>query len=213
MTHRISKGPHTKEAGSAVTHPSLSCPTYALPHSTRIAPRLQPPPSAGISLITAMAKRRLADEYDAAQDRREVRTRAGSQAVSQAEKAGFADIGLKPKEIHEARQIRNTERASTGRPELQVEPPRAATSHGSHLREVGVEGCACIAGASILIGRSSRRPRPSPSGLWDDLRDSQLIALSRMANLHGLQGDALAEEVGFEPTESLHPRRFSRPVP
>lgn len=26
-------------------------------------------------------------------------------------------------------------------------------------------------------------------------------------------GTGVAEEVGFEPTEGLHPRRFSRPVP
>lgn len=61
-----------------------------------------------------MAKRRLADEYDAAQDRGEVRTRADNQAVSQVEKAGFADIGLTHKEIHEARQIRNAERDDPG---------------------------------------------------------------------------------------------------
>lgn len=59
-----------------------------------------------------MAKRRLADEYDAAQGRGEV---AGQGKPSQAEGlATVADIGLTHKEIHEARQIRNAEEADPG---------------------------------------------------------------------------------------------------
>jgi hypothetical protein len=64
--------------------------------------------------IEAMAKRRLADEYDAAQLRGEVRTQADNNAFSKAEKAGFADIGLTGKDIHEARQIRDAEETYPG---------------------------------------------------------------------------------------------------
>jgi hypothetical protein len=63
--------------------------------------------------IEALAKRRLADEYDAAQERGEVRTRADNQhASSKPEEAVSAsDIGLTHKEIHEARQVRDAEDA------------------------------------------------------------------------------------------------------
>lgn len=63
--------------------------------------------------IEAMAKRRLADEYDAAQGRGEVRTPGGDQN-SKAEVCSAADIGLTHKEIHEAREIRNAEEAQPG---------------------------------------------------------------------------------------------------
>ena len=65
--------------------------------------------------IESLAKRRLADEYDAAQDRGEIRTRADNQALSSSEKASWADIGLSHKEIHEARAIRDAE-FDTARP-------------------------------------------------------------------------------------------------
>jgi hypothetical protein len=66
--------------------------------------------------IESMAKRRLADEYDAAQERGEVRTRSDNQyASSRSEEAvSAADIGLTHKEIHDARQIRDAERANPG---------------------------------------------------------------------------------------------------
>lgn len=55
--------------------------------------------------IEAQAKRRLADEYDAAQERGEIRTQADNQAFSKAEKASGPKF-IPPKEIHEARIIR-----------------------------------------------------------------------------------------------------------
>ena len=66
--------------------------------------------------IEAQAKRRLADEYDAAQDRGEVAgPRDGSAGRSSGERpAPVADLGLTRKAIHEARQIRNAEAVSPG---------------------------------------------------------------------------------------------------
>jgi hypothetical protein len=62
--------------------------------------------------IEALAKRRLADEYDAAQDRGEV---ASQGKPSSAEGlATAADIGLSHKDIHEAREIRDAEEADPG---------------------------------------------------------------------------------------------------
>lgn len=63
--------------------------------------------------IEAQAKRRLADEYDDAQERGEIRTQRDNQAFSGTEKASGADI-VPPKELHEARIIRDAERADPG---------------------------------------------------------------------------------------------------
>jgi len=68
--------------------------------------------------IEAQAKRRLADEYDAAQQRGEVAVAGKNQhtLVLPAGKhlAKVADLGLTHKQVHEARQIRNAEAVSPG---------------------------------------------------------------------------------------------------
>jgi hypothetical protein len=66
--------------------------------------------------IEALAKRRLADEYDAAQERGEVARVSDGRRSSKAEdlKPTAADIGLSHKEIHEARQIRDAEKRDPG---------------------------------------------------------------------------------------------------
>jgi hypothetical protein len=66
--------------------------------------------------IEAQAKRRLADEYDAAQARGEV------QSPGQPRKSNIpdgnitlaGDLGLSTKQIHEARQIRDAENTEPG---------------------------------------------------------------------------------------------------
>lgn len=62
--------------------------------------------------IEAGAKRRLADEYDAAQDRNEIR-KNGERSFSSPEKVSGPKV-LPPKELHEARLIRDAERADPG---------------------------------------------------------------------------------------------------
>lgn len=62
--------------------------------------------------IEAMAKRRLAEEYDAAQLRGEVRTVGNVPEQNNTPTA--ADVGLSRKEIHEARQIRDAEETYPG---------------------------------------------------------------------------------------------------
>ena len=54
------------------------------------------------------AKRRLADEYDGAQERREVRA-PNERTASGREAVGVKDIGLTHKQIHEARAVRDAE--------------------------------------------------------------------------------------------------------
>lgn len=66
--------------------------------------------------IEAQAKRRLADEYDGAQQRGEV-AKLGDNLPTvheQNSKPTAADIGLSRREIHEARQIRNAEQRDPG---------------------------------------------------------------------------------------------------
>lgn len=75
-------------------------------------------------IIEARAKMRLAEEYDAAQDRGEVGKEGRPKTVT--EENGFtpataADIGLSRKEIHEARLIRDAEVADPGITERVVE--------------------------------------------------------------------------------------------
>lgn len=61
--------------------------------------------------IEAGAKRRLADEYDAAQERGEV-AKPGNPNFSKAEKLPAPDIS--PRILHEARQVRDAEQATPG---------------------------------------------------------------------------------------------------
>lgn len=66
--------------------------------------------------IEARAKIRLADEYDAAQERGEVvgRSGGGDNTVPERNAATAADLGLSRKTIHEARHLRDGERETPG---------------------------------------------------------------------------------------------------
>ncbi|HXE86183.1 MAG TPA: hypothetical protein VN524_05205 [Hyphomicrobiaceae bacterium] len=67
--------------------------------------------------IEAQAKRRLADEYDAAQERGEVQKPGGDRVSNVPDRNNaptVQDIGLTRKDIHEARQIRDAERERPG---------------------------------------------------------------------------------------------------
>lgn len=72
-------------------------------------------------LIESQAKRRLADEYDAAQERGEVQAAGGNRGNQHVaiipdgkNAATVSDIGLSSKQIHEARQIRDAEEREPG---------------------------------------------------------------------------------------------------
>jgi hypothetical protein len=73
--------------------------------------------------IEAQALPRLADEYDAAQDRGEIAKNGDNlpRITKQNSKPTAADIGLSNKDIHEARIIRDAERATR---EMQIANPR-----------------------------------------------------------------------------------------
>lgn len=64
--------------------------------------------------IEAMAKRRLADEYDAAQLRGEVKAPNNAKTNSSVEAVSAPALGLTHKQVHEARQIRDAEETYPG---------------------------------------------------------------------------------------------------
>jgi len=124
-------------------------------------------------------KRRLADEYDAAQERGEVGKRGDFGAVSSAREltpATAADVGLSRKEIHEARMIRDAEVASPGivrrtvnaavAAAVAVRPDRAASRSkfcGAAMREIGRSkrdggGTAAPMIAELPISQTATRP-------------------------------------------------------
>lgn len=93
--------------------------------------------------IEALAKRRLADEYDAAQERGEVATVGKPVIVPDGNNKPTAeDVGLTRKDIHEAREIRDAEEAHPGivretlnaLAEAGEEPTRAAVRRAVHSR-------------------------------------------------------------------------------
>jgi hypothetical protein len=80
-------------------------------------------------VIEAQAKRRLADEYDAAQERGEVasgRDGPGAGVSNGNAKATVADMGITRKEIHNARLVRDAEVADPGVVRRTVEEDVAA---------------------------------------------------------------------------------------
>jgi hypothetical protein len=106
-------------------------------------------------IIEARAKMRLADEYDAAQARGEVAKRgeqdrfrdnvAGSNIIATA-----ADLGLRRDEIHEARRLRDAERAEPGLAERAV----------GRMVEAGEEPSRAELRRSILAAVKDARRRP-----------------------------------------------------
>jgi len=72
------------------------------------------------------AKRRLADEYDAAQERGEIRSAGKPNSSTAEELPGVEHLNLTHKDIHEARQIRDAEEADPGVVRRTLEPVVAA---------------------------------------------------------------------------------------
>lgn len=73
----------------------------------------------------------------------------------------------------------------------------------SSCRSTGADRFRCVAASkpSYRSNKSTRQANCTDDAAHHHTQYKSLILLH------------LAEEVGFEPTESLHPRRFSRPVP
>lgn len=150
--------------------------------------------------IESLAKRRLADEYDAAQDRGEIKTNGGNRTVPI---PNSEDVGLSRKDVHEARIIRDAEvadpgvtrRALDGMLERGEEPTKAALRREvapppkprisddalwlwGRLRDFDCKGILSANPASLLIGMTPemrddvRRLAPLLRGFMEDLEVS-----------------------------------------
>ena len=91
--------------------------------------------------IEAAAKRRLADEYDAAQARGEVAKRGWESGVDKRNTTTAADLGLRRDQIHEARLIRDAEAVEPGivRRTLDEKLERGEDPNRAALRKVVVD--------------------------------------------------------------------------
>lgn len=105
--------------------------------------------------IQAMVKCRIADEYDAAQERGEVAPVGKPVNVPDGNnKPTTADIGLSRKDIHEARQIRDAEAANPG----------VISRALDELLEVGEEPTKAAVRRAITDSPSQRRRELSTAG-------------------------------------------------
>jgi hypothetical protein len=141
--------------------------------------------------IEARAKMRLAEEYDAAQDRGEVAT-TGSNQHGEVLPSG-KDLGLSYKDVHEARQFRDAERADPGIIDRTI----------SGMIERGEEPTKAALRREVI---AKPAPRVSQRGLWvwgrikDFERDGYLSA----------GADALLAEM--TPEMRLEVRRYAPEV-
>jgi hypothetical protein len=151
--------------------------------------------------IEAQAKRRLADEYDAAQERGEVKTRADNQhASSTAEEAVSAsDVGLTHKEIHEARIIRDAEKEEPG-------IIRRALDAMIHAGEEPTK--AKVRRTVLESARPQTAARPTPSRGKDAIRERVLeaiVILSGLPPAHEVATYFAGTDNAIIISERLHP--------
>jgi hypothetical protein len=145
--------------------------------------------------IEAQAKRRLADEYDAAQERGEVRG-PNERTVSNPETVGFRDLGLTGKEIHEARQIRDAEVASPGvvRRALDERLNRGQEPNKAYLREIVTE--AAMRGLRPAPTESRRNPDYSPDPAFQAMASVIGSCTSIIERLAACPPTAIASRLG-----------------
>lgn len=120
--------------------------------------------------IEAQAKHRLADEYDAAQERGEVKSKPGPVTSGPEVIATVTDLGLSHKDIHEARIIRDAEKAEPGivrrvldeKLEAREEPTKAA------LRQAVIEAAERGIRGNFKSPTAPRvNPNYKPDAQWD----------------------------------------------
>lgn len=119
--------------------------------------------------IESAAKRRLADEYDAAQERGEVNRHGGDRKTDDFKLENVKLEGFKPHELHEARQLRDAEIADPGitrrsldsKLDAGEEPTKAA------LREAVLEAASVGLSGKRPAAPSRKNPHYQPDAKWD----------------------------------------------
>jgi hypothetical protein len=127
--------------------------------------------------IEAGAKRRLADEYDAAQERGEVKSNGGARNFTvpkQNSEPSASDIGLSRKDIHESRIIRDAEKADPGIVRRTVD---AAIAGGKEPTKAAVRR------AVLETARPQSSPKPAPGRGKDAIRERVLEAIVILSGL------------------------------
>ena len=125
--------------------------------------------------IEAQAKRRLADEYDAAQERGEVATvgkRSQAERLIEAPPSA-ADIGLSRKDIHEARLIRDAE----------VSDPGIIKRTLDEAIEAGEEPTKAKVRRAVLQRVAPPQAQPAPSRGKQAVREKVCAALITLSGL------------------------------
>jgi hypothetical protein len=131
-------------------------------------------------VIEARAQIRLADEYDAAQERGEVQKAGGDRKTIIPKKNNdptVIDIGLTSKQVHEARQIRDAEKAKPGVIRKMLDDQLKAGEEPT----------------KAAIRRAVGRKRKSKPKQTDNL-ETKIIALSNS----GLTSPQIASELGIQ---------------
>lgn len=130
--------------------------------------------------IEAQAKRRLADEYDAAQERGEVARhgRTSDVQLGNVTPATAADIGLSRKDIHEARIIRDAEKADPGIVKRTVE---AAIASGQEPTKARVRRAVLETARPAVAAKAA--PRRGKEAICDRVREA-IVILSGLPPAH-----------------------------
>lgn len=147
-------------------------------------------------LIESEAKRRLADEYDAAQDAGEI-AKAGNPNYSGLEQLpGPSALGLTRKQVHEARQIRDAEAAQPGIVKQTLS--RALADRREPTRaELQRSVLAAVSQAKRRDGRKPRNPIYQPSPLHD-----KVVKFSGLCEQISLMAGDVARIRGYGELES-----------
>lgn len=136
--------------------------------------------------IEAQAKRRLADEYDLAQERGEVASgRPKSIPDGNSSPATVAEMGLTSKAIHEARQIRNAEVADPGivRRTLDERLSRGEEPSKAALRQAVVHAAQHGYGRAVT---PARNPLYKPNASYDRVAAVAGLCRSLVEKTEGL---------------------------
>ena len=141
--------------------------------------------------IEAKAKRRLADEYDAAQERGEVagHGRTSDVQLGNVTPATAADLGLSRKDIHEARILRDAENAEPG---IIAATIKAAVAAGEEPTRAKVRRAAANAAKRRPCPRKPARPAIEESqhdrdvrmliGVWEAACETARTAFLQFVN-------------------------------
>lgn len=121
--------------------------------------------------LRARAEMRLAEEYDAAQERGEVQSHGGDKSnVSQGNVATAADIGLSRKDIHEARKLRDAE---AERPGLVQQAIDAMVERGEEPTRARLK--------SEIIAKPKPKMQREPLWVWGRVKDFDRDGILRIA--------------------------------